>query len=646
MPIKIDISISSGGRFKPLSSRTFGEALVTVGRDEDCTLTLEDVQKHVSRVHAELAEENGVYWMKVVSKVNPVIVNGKRYMFGNRVALADGDTVAIGLYRLEMQPQPPATAAATNADELTVVARPGMIPPPAPAKVEETTFVPPPKAAPPKPAAPPAPPPQEEATYIPEISTKALEAKAVPRPAPQDEEEATYIPDIPPKAPEPTAASRLAPPEGEEATYIPDIPLKPGLDATNPVGSTRSSDVADAMDIELDLDFDLSEVPDAPGEAALEEATFVRPADPLPAPKPTTPAAPSASAAPPVRMPAAAFRDETEVDGADEATMIRRPEAKPPAAAPTPPPTPAAPPVRMPAAAFRDEAEVDGADEMTMIRRPDAKAPAAPPPPSPPAASPVRMPAAAFRDEAEVDGADEMTMIRRPDAKVPAAPQRPPAADVDPTEEMTLVRPTAPVRAALPAGSGGDAAARAFLEGAGLAHLDIADAESFMRNSGMMVRAAVEGLMMLLLAREEARRELGAGAPEPEANDNPLKSMANPAEVIAFLFDPQRPAIGDADPVQAFGEACADVRAHQVALLASIRSAAMVALASFDPKKIERDHGTSLGGLNLTRKSKLWDISLAQHEQLAQAAMTDFNGAFGREILAAYTAQVKKVRGR
>lgn len=601
MPIKIDISISSGGRFKPLSSRTFGEALVTVGRDEDCTLTLEDVQKHVSRVHAELAEENGVYWMKVVSKVNPVIVNGKRYMFGNRVALADGDTVAIGLYRLEMQPQPPATAAATNADELTVVARPGMIPPPAPAKVEETTFVPPPKAAPPKPAAPPAPPPQEEATYIPEISTKALEAKAVPRPAPQDEEEATYIPDIPPKAPEPTAASRLAPPEGEEATYIPDIPLKPGLDATNPVGSTRSSDVADAMDIELDLDFDLSEVPDAPGEAALEEATFVRPADPLPAPKPTTPAAPSASAAPPVRMPAAAFRDE---------------------------------------------AEVDGADEMTMIRRPDAKAPAAPPPPSPPAASPVRMPAAAFRDEAEVDGADEMTMIRRPDAKVPAAPQRPPAADVDPTEEMTLVRPTAPVRAALPAGSGGDAAARAFLEGAGLAHLDIADAESFMRNSGMMVRAAVEGLMMLLLAREEARRELGAGAPEPEANDNPLKSMANPAEVIAFLFDPQRPAIGDADPVQAFGEACADVRAHQVALLASIRSAAMVALASFDPKKIERDHGTSLGGLNLTRKSKLWDISLAQHEQLAQAAMTDFNGAFGREILAAYTAQVKKVRGR
>ena len=602
MPIKIDISISSGGRFKPLSSRTFGEALVTVGRDEDCTLTLEDVQKHVSRVHAELAEENGVYWMKVVSKVNPVIVNGKRYMFGNRVALADGDTVAIGLYRLEMQPQPPATAAATNADELTVVARPGMIPPPAPAKVEETTFVPPPKAAQPKPAAPPAPPPQEEATYIPEISTKALEAKAVPRPAPQDEEEATYIPDIPPKAPEPTAASRLAPPEGEEATYIPDIPLKPGLDATNPVGSTRSSDVADAMDIELDLDFDLSEVPDAPGEAALEEATFVRPADPLPAPKPTTPAAPSASAAPPVRMPAAAFRDETEVDGADEATMIRRPEAKPPAAAPTPPPTPAAPPVRMPAAAFRDEAEVEGADEMTMIRRPDAK--------------------------------------------VPAAPQRPPAADVDPTEEMTLVRPTAPVRAALPAGSGGDAAARAFLEGAGLAHLDIADAESFMRNSGMMVRAAVEGLMMLLLAREEARRELGAGAPEPEANDNPLKSMANPAEVIAFLFDPQRPAIGDADPVQAFGEACADVRAHQVALLASIRSAAMVALASFDPKKIERDHGTSLGGLNLTRKSKLWDISLAQHEQLAQAAMTDFNGAFGREILAAYTAQVKKVRGR
>ncbi|CAN0394875.1 unnamed protein product, partial [Phaeothamnion confervicola] len=190
MPIKIDIALSSGGRFKPVSSRTFNEALVTIGRDEDCTLTLEDTHKHVSRVHAELAEEDGVYWMKVVSKVNPVIVNGKRLMSGNRVALADGDTLAIGLYRLEVHAAAAAKPAANNEDEMTFVAgRPPAPPgPPAtaarpapaiPAEAEEATYVPPPKA--PSPAAPAAAPAAKAA-----VPREEEEATFVPKPSPDD----------------------------------------------------------------------------------------------------------------------------------------------------------------------------------------------------------------------------------------------------------------------------------------------------------------------------------------------------------------------------------------------------------------------------------------------------------------------------
>ena len=185
---------------------------------------------------------------------------------------------------------------------------------------------------------------------------------------------------------------------------------------------------------------------------------------------------------------------------------------------------------------------------------------------------------------------------------------------------------------------------QAFLEGAGLTDLSITDAESFMRESGVMVRTAVEGIMMLLLARAEARKELGAEI-DNGTGDNPVTSMASPAEVLAFLFDPKRPSIGDTDPVQAFSEACADLRAHQVALIAGMRAAVMSALLRIDPKKIEREHGVNLGGLNLTRKSKLWDISVTQHEQLAREMETNFNSVFGHEILAAYTAQVRKMRG-
>lgn len=149
---------------------------------------------------------------------------------------------------------------------------------------------------------------------------------------------------------------------------------------------------------------------------------------------------------------------------------------------------------------------------------------------------------------------------------------------------------------------------------------------------------------MLLLAREGARKQLGA-EPDPGANDNPIKSMASPAEVLAFLFDPKRPAIGDADPVQAFSEACSELRSHQVALLEGMRAAVASALHRIDPKAIEREHGTHLGMLNITRKSKLWDLSVAQHEQLARAMEEDFGKVFGEAILSAYNAQVRKARG-
>ena len=135
------------------------------------------------------------------------------------------------------------------------------------------------------------------------------------------------------------------------------------------------------------------------------------------------------------------------------------------------------------------------------------------------------------------------------------------------------------------------------------------------------------------------------GAEPQAAGDNPLKSMADPVEVIAFLFDPDRPPIGDTDPVKAFADACSDLRAHQVALLAGMRAGVLSALRSLDPKKIEKEHGLNLGGLNLTRKSKLWDVSAAHYEKLSREMEEDFNRVFGREILAAYTAQVHKIRG-
>lgn len=578
MPIKVNISISAGGRFKPVSSHTLHEKRITIGRDAECTLALEDTQKHVSRTHAEFEEKDGGYRLKVVSKVNPVVLNGKRLMSGDTAALADGDHISIGLYKLEIvearvapaRVEPPKHAA-ERPEDITYVARrsdfPSRTPPPPPEPPpgfpegsEEATFVPTPKRAPPPPLPPNTDPPPaslpesaamaEEATYVPPV-------KAAPLPPP---------PPPAPAAPPPKTALPDAAFADDEVTYIPPMWARP------PSSGAVQDDAAHGAD-------DTSE----------DMTNFRRPV--IDAAHPQPPAAPVSDAPAPVAAEAPAALD-LDLDLSDafseEETSVRTP---PQAEAP---------------------AEPDFSEDQTYVRRP-------PPKPAEPAPAPAApSPGPAYTDADRL--AEEETQYRSPVPEI------------------------GPRKATVPAAPGTDRAVQAFLEGAGLTNLSIADAESFMRESGSMVRAAVEGIMMMLLARAEARKELGAEI-DNGTGDNPVTSMASPAEVLAFLFDPKRPSIGDTNPVQAFSEACADLRAHQVALVAGMRAAVMSALLRIDPKKIEREHGVNLGGLNLTRKSKLWDISVTQHEQLAREMETNFNSVFGPEILAAYTAQVRKMRG-
>ena len=196
-----------------------------------------------------------------------------------------------------------------------------------------------------------------------------------------------------------------------------------------------------------------------------------------------------------------------------------------------------------------------------------------------------------------------------------------------------------------PARAGVDPLLDAFLSGAGLGNMAVPDPQAFMRDSGALIRAAIDGIVVLMAARAETRRELGADRAEPDTGDNPLLAMTDPQEILAFLFDPRRPQIPGSDPATALGETCADLRAHQAALSVATKAAVAGAIGRLDPKNIERDHGKSLGGLNLTRKSKLWDLSIEQHEKLAREMLDDFHAAFGREIVAAYLAHVRKVRG-
>ena len=163
----------------------------------------------------------------------------------------------------------------------------------------------------------------------------------------------------------------------------------------------------------------------------------------------------------------------------------------------------------------------------------------------------------------------------------PARPRMIPSSAEAAPPELTFVPQKRPAPA--PAAPGGMSdALRLVLEGAGLPHkqLSVAESERMLRDCGAILRAAIEGIMTLLLARSEMRKEFGADerALVAARDNNPLKRMSDPREAMDFLLDPGERTDGLLDPVQAVSDACEEMRMHELALVAGMRAAVQGAL--------------------------------------------------------------------
>lgn len=232
----------------------------------------------------------------------------------------------------------------------------------------------------------------------------------------------------------------------------------------------------------------------------------------------------------------------------------------------------------------------------------------------------------------------------------PARPRMIPSGAEDAPPELTFVpqKRAAPA----PAAPGGlSDALRLVLEGAGLPHkqLSVAECERMLRDCGAILRAAVEGIMMLLLTRSGMRKGFGADERTMVAarDNNPLKRMPDPHEAMDFLLDPGERTDGLLDPVQAVSDACEEMRMHELALMAGMRAAVQGALGRFDPAAIERAFENSQKGFSLgSRKAKLWEQFVVQQNKLSRDAQADFNKAFGRDFMAAYQAQLSQGKGK
>ncbi|MBU9321634.1 type VI secretion system-associated FHA domain protein TagH [Burkholderia gladioli] len=226
------------------------------------------------------------------------------------------------------------------------------------------------------------------------------------------------------------------------------------------------------------------------------------------------------------------------------------------------------------------------------------------------------------------------------DQATPAAPSaaRAPAADAAPSARA----PAAAVESAAPV-------ARPVAFGAAEASprsQAVSPAEPASADLTAMFEIAVDAMMDVLRARAELKNSFRLPATLIQRSENnPLKFAPTAREAVRRLLAP--PDSGFLAGSAALADAADDIRNHQMAMLAGVRSAFESLLAQFDPARIEQEsegggRRLSLGG----NRPRHWERYKEQFEALTRNPDECFRRLFGDEFARAYEEQLARLKQR
>jgi type VI secretion system FHA domain protein len=231
----------------------------------------------------------------------------------------------------------------------------------------------------------------------------------------------------------------------------------------------------------------------------------------------------------------------------------------------------------------------------------------------------------------------------------PAVPERrsampEPRASLPESLAAELVSPRQPDRQAWPATRAGSIVGTELAEllrGAGLSEQDLSP--QMMQDLGKVLRVVVEGVMDVLRARAEIKSQFRLPLTRIQsADNNPLKHSPNVESALHTLLVQKNP--GFLSAVQAFEDAFADIRSHQMAMLEGVRVAFESMLESFDPKELEKGFERAAKRGFGSAKSKYWDLYVDRFAQLSGDADDTFRRLFGDVFGEAYEKQLERLK--
>jgi type VI secretion system FHA domain protein len=223
----------------------------------------------------------------------------------------------------------------------------------------------------------------------------------------------------------------------------------------------------------------------------------------------------------------------------------------------------------------------------------------------------------------------------RPQAKAPQGPA--PQA----TQRMTAPQPTTgPQPVASPPADFAN-----LLRAAGLPDRDLSP--DVLAELGAVLRVVVHGVMEVLRARTEIKSQFRLPLTRVQAaENNPLKLSPNVESALHTLLVQRNP--GFLPTVQAFEDAFADIRNHQMAMLEGIRVAFDSMLKELDPRELEAgfERSAKRGGLlgGLGAKTRYWDLYVERFSRLGSDADDVFRRLFGDVFAEAYEKQLERLK--
>jgi type VI secretion system FHA domain protein len=164
---------------------------------------------------------------------------------------------------------------------------------------------------------------------------------------------------------------------------------------------------------------------------------------------------------------------------------------------------------------------------------------------------------------------------------------------------------------------------------------------------GKAFRNLVAGLREVLLARARITSEFPIERAMTQARgNNPLTFAAGDDDALATLLAVERHT--DMAAHDAVTDALRDIRLHEFATMAAMRSAVRAMLAGLDPARLSAgaEPGGGMAVLPARRKARAWDAYAALHARTVQALADDFDSVFGKAFARAYERSLHEVSAK